>query len=261
MIKALFFDIDGTLVSFKTHQVPETTIEALVAARSKGLRVFISTGRPKVIINNLQALQERNLIDGYVSMNGAYCFIDNQVISSNSIPHQSALALADYAKRENIPTIFVSAEKICVINYNHVVKDIFYDYLHVDNIPKIAYDETIEDEIYQMTPFITVEQETKIMPLLKGCISSRWHPAFTDITAAGSDKKHGVEMISKHFGFSREEVMCFGDGGNDISMLQYAGIGVAMDNAEDMVKAEADYITTSVDDNGVRNALRHFNLI
>jgi Cof subfamily protein (haloacid dehalogenase superfamily) len=106
-----------------------------------------------------------------------------------------------------------------------------------------------------------VEQETKIMPLLKGCISSRWHPAFTDITAAGSDKKHGVEMISKHFGFSREEVMCFGDGGNDISMLQYAGIGVAMDNAEDMVKAEADYITTSVDDNGVRNALRHFNLI
>ena len=59
MIKALFFDIDGTLVSFKTHQIPVSTIEALEAAKAKGIQIFISTGRPRVIINNLAALQGR----------------------------------------------------------------------------------------------------------------------------------------------------------------------------------------------------------
>ena len=77
MIKALFFDIDGTLVSFKTHQIPVSTIEALEAAKAKGIQIFISTGRPRVIINNLAALQERKLIDGYITMNGAYCFVDD----------------------------------------------------------------------------------------------------------------------------------------------------------------------------------------
>lgn len=68
MIKALFFDIDGTLVSFKTHQIPVSTIEALEAAKAKGIQIFISTGRPRVIINNLAALQERKLIDGYITI-------------------------------------------------------------------------------------------------------------------------------------------------------------------------------------------------
>ena len=75
MTKALFFDIDGTLVSFETHRIPSSTIEALEAAHAKGLKIFIATGRPKAIINNLSELQDRNLIDGYITMNGAYCFV------------------------------------------------------------------------------------------------------------------------------------------------------------------------------------------
>ena len=60
MTKALFFDIDGTLVSFETHRIPSSTIEALEAAHAKGLKIFIATGRPKAIINNLSELQDRN---------------------------------------------------------------------------------------------------------------------------------------------------------------------------------------------------------
>lgn len=67
-------------MSFKTHQIPVSTIEALEAAKAKGIQIFISTGRPRVIINNLAALQERKLIDGYITMNGAYCFVDDTVI-------------------------------------------------------------------------------------------------------------------------------------------------------------------------------------
>ena len=89
MTKALFFDIDGTLVSFETHRIPSSTIEALEAAHAKGLKIFIATGRPKAIINNLSELQDRNLIDGYITMNGAYCFVGEQVIYKSAIPGRS----------------------------------------------------------------------------------------------------------------------------------------------------------------------------
>ena len=89
MTKALFFDIDGTLVSFETHRIPSSTIEALEAAHAKGLKIFIATGRPKAIINNLSELQDRNLIDGYITMNGAYCFVGEEVIYKSAIPRRS----------------------------------------------------------------------------------------------------------------------------------------------------------------------------
>ena len=57
MIKALFFDIDGTLVSFNTHEIPSSTLVAIAEAKAKGIKIFTATGRPKAIINNLTALQ------------------------------------------------------------------------------------------------------------------------------------------------------------------------------------------------------------
>ena len=95
MIKALFFDIDGTLVSFKTHEIPNSTIEAITAAKAKGIRIFIATGRPSVIINNLSALQERGLIDGYITMNGGYCYIGDNVIYKSTIPEADVRTIAE----------------------------------------------------------------------------------------------------------------------------------------------------------------------
>ena len=63
------------------------------------------------------------------------------------------------------------------------------------------------------------------------------------------------------FRSKQEDTIAIGDGGNDVSMLGYAGIGIAMGNATDEVKAHADYVTTSVDEDGIYNALKHFNLI
>ena len=113
MIKALFFDIDGTLVSFKTHQIPVSTIEALEAAKAKGIQIFISTGRPRVIINNLAALQERKLIDGYITMNGAYCFVDDTVIYKSPIPAAEVDALTSFCHERNLPCILA-------VSYTHL---------------------------------------------------------------------------------------------------------------------------------------------
>jgi Cof subfamily protein (haloacid dehalogenase superfamily) len=262
MIKALFLDIDGTLVSFKTHHVPSSTIDALMTVKAKGIKVFISTGRPKAIINNLGELEQRNLIDGYVSMNGAYCFVGNTVIEHHCIPHQSVLSLGHYVEQKKAACVFVTAHDVCVFQENKLMRDIFYDFLHVDKMRQVSsVEEAASTDIYQVTPFISLEEEAEIISQVVGCTGDRWHPTFTDITAEGCDKRHGVEQVAAYFGLNMKEVICFGDGGNDISMLQSDAIGVAMGNAVDSVKAAADYVTTTVDDNGIRNALQHFGLI
>lgn len=99
------------------------------------------------------------------------------------------------------------------------------------------------------------------MGQLVSCVSSRWHPAFTDITHRDADKGKAMVAMCQHEGFDVADTMAFGDGGNDIPIIQKAGIGVAMGNAVDMVKAVADHVTSSVDDEGVSNALRFFHVI
>ena len=127
MIKALFFDIDGTLVSFDTHAIPETTIEAIAAAKAKGIRIFIATGRPAVIINNLSALQDRGLIDGYITMNGGYCFVGEEVIYKSAVPATDVQTMARISSEQNFPCIFVSEHDICVCQPDEMVKKIFND--------------------------------------------------------------------------------------------------------------------------------------
>ena len=79
--------------------------------------------------------------------------------------------------------------------------------------------------------------------------------------AAGGGKDKGMDAILNHFGIAVEETMAFGDGENDLPMLRHAGIGVAMGNAGPKVQAEADYVTTSVDEDGIVCALKHFALL
>jgi Cof subfamily protein (haloacid dehalogenase superfamily) len=261
MIKALFFDIDGTLVSFHTHIIPQSTVDALQKAHDKGIKVFIATGRPLALINNMSPLEERGLIDGYVTMNGAYCFVEDDIIFSRSISHQTTLAIGKYAKDKNIPCIFVPAHGIRVCKSNKLVEKIFYEQLHVDKMPETSFEEGWEGDIYQITPFFNQSQENEIMKDINDAIGNRWHPDFTDITAIGCDKSNGVKFMGEHFGYGKEEIMCFGDGGNDIPMIEYAGIGVALGNASDEVKGHADYITSSVDNDGIAYALKHYHLI
>ena len=86
MVKAIFFDIDGTLVSFETHKIPASTQEALKTLRDKGIKIFIATGRPQCLINNLGDLE----FDGYITVNGSYCF---------TAGHQPGLSLSNRAIR------------------------------------------------------------------------------------------------------------------------------------------------------------------
>lgn len=263
MIKALFFDIDGTLVSFKSHTIPVSTIDALLAAKARGVQIFISTGRPPILINNLDALQEQGVIDGYITMNGAYCFVGNEVLYKKSIPQGDMRAITSFCDNLARPCVVVGEHTICAYRLNEGIRQIFYEHLKVTApMADLTMEEAIRDkEVFQLSPFITRQQEEMLARDLSDSEFGRWHPDFADVTAKGCTKQKGIDVIASHFGLKLEEMMAFGDGGNDISMLRHVGIGVAMGNASDEVKVHADYVTTSVDEDGIAHALRHFGVI
>jgi len=257
---ALFFDIDGTLVSFKTHEIPPSTILALTQAKANGHHVFIATGRPPIIITNLGAIQ--HLIDGYVTTNGAFCFINDDIISCHAISAEDAQLVASDAQDKGYGLIMVGEKDLAVYDPIGNVDRIFRHDLAVQNLDKAKpLDKVLQQRILQMTPFVDAEYERLLMKRIPHCISGRWHPEFTDITVQGADKGRGLLTIAKHLGLDAAHTIAFGDGGNDSSMILTAGIGVAMGNAIDELKSKADYVTTSVDDEGIRHALQHFGLI
>ena len=259
-IKALFFDIDGTLVSFKSHRIPQSTVDALEQAKENGVEVYISTGRPKQIINNLGQIE--HLIDGYITANGARCFVEDTLVSQHAILPSDVKKIIEAADRDNYPAIVVSESRFAIHHYTDEVYEIFCKGLGVDSSIFITdVNDLGEEPILQVTPFCTVEQEALLMPTLENCTSGRWHPAFTDITARGADKGKGLHAMADYLGLNIEETMAFGDGGNDISIIKEAGVGVAMGNAGEDLKQVADFITTHVDEDGVKNALIKYGVI
>ena len=258
-IKALFFDIDGTLVSFKTHRIPQSTVDALEQAKKNGVEVYISTGRPKQVINNLGQIE--HLIDGYITANGARCFVEDTLVSQHAILPSDVKKIIEAADRDNYPAIVVSETRFAIHHYTEEVYEIFCKGLGVDSSVFADVNDLGDEPILQITPFCTLEQEALLMPTLENCTSGRWHPAFTDITARGADKGKGLLAMADYLGLNIEETMAFGDGGNDISIIKEAGVGVAMGNAGEELKQVADYITTHVDEDGVKNALIKYGVI
>ena len=260
MIKALFFDIDGTLVSFNTHKVAQSTIEGLNIAKERGIKIFISTGRPLSFINNLEDIE--HLIDGYITTNGSYNFMGKSVISMHSIPKEEVLTLVDYLNKHEYPAILVGTDNTAVINHKPIVDRIIIDTLNITNIDfSITAETVLQQDILQITPFITQEQQDIIMPQIPHCASERWHPEFIDTVNKQASKGKALSDIVAYNDLLISETMAFGDGGNDISMLLKAGVGVAMGNANDNVKAMANYVTSSADDDGIYKALKYFEVI
>lgn len=257
MIKALFLDIDGTMVSFDTHRVPDNTKKALRDAREKGVKLFVATGRHSSDINNLDDLE----FDGYITLNGAYCRVGNEVVYKQHIPHEDIAAFVKYEEEiKPIPSFFVEADRVSANMEDEQITRMM-ELVHFTPRPIIPSREFLSKEIFQLTAFFPIEREDEIMKYLPGCAATRWYPTFTDIVARNVEKSVGLEKIGAYFGFHEEEMLAIGDGGNDISMLKYASVGVAMGNANEEVKQAANYVTTSVDDDGVGNALRYFGII
>lgn len=255
MTKAIFFDIDGTLLSYKTHKVLPGTQQALAQLRQKGVRIFISSGRPMVLIPPMPIP-----FDGYITVNGGYCFAGDDTIVSCPINHDDSRRWLDYATAKGITTMCFTEKEMFINRIDDVARGLQAQ-LGFEMPPVKPIQELFGKEVYQFIAIQPADQDAETLKQIPGCRMPRWHPLFSDIIPSNISKAVGIKSMLDHFGISVDDTMAFGDGANDIEMLQLAKTGIAMGNASDIVKAHADYVTDDAESEGIYNALKHFGII
>lgn len=259
MTKAVFFDVDGTLLSFRTHQVPPSTEEAIGLLKKKGIKVFVSTGRS---INSLDTIRHLGF-DGYITFNGGYCVDgDGQTLYRKTMHEADIAALLAHAdEHRDFCFSFMSERAVTINRVTPPVADM-YRMLNLETPPLGEYSGMDIGSVLQANVFIQAEEEPAFMQtVMPNSVATRWTPLFADVNPQGQSKRVGVDIFCEQLGIDPAATVAFGDGGNDVTMLQHCGVGVAMGNAVDSLKEVADYVTDEVDQDGVYNALRHLGIL
>ena len=261
MIRAAFFDIDGTLISFRTHIVPPGTKAAQQAMRRAGVRLFICTGRAPSSLREVMPILDFDF-DGYISLNGQLCIVGGQVVRDACLPTASVEQALEYMTVKGISCSFLEENYLYVNHVNEKVLKM------EENMGHTASLHTVDDtrriythKTYQLGPYISREEEPEFFAHMPGSRGVRWNELFVDVIPEDGGKAVGLKSVLDFCGISRGESIAFGDGGNDTEMLLYAGTGVAMGNACEEAKRAADYVTTDVDDDGIRTAAAYFGLL
>ncbi len=253
----VFFDIDGTLFD-ENKQLPQTAKRALAMLKENGVFTAIATGRAPF---TFESLRKELDIDSYVSFNGQYVVFENKVIYKNPLSLVEMERLVSFSQKQNHPLVFMddtmmkgTAEHHPQIS-NSIVESLKLSYPEIDlNFYK-------EKEIYQALLFCEETEDQLYCENFPNFRFIRWHEYSTDILPSGGSKAEGIKRMVQELGFQMEDVYAFGDGLNDIEMLQTVGTGVAMGNALAEVKEAADIVSTSVEEDGIWNGLKKLSLI
>lgn len=258
MLKAVFFDIDGTLLSHRTNSVPASALRALEALRQKGILTFMATGRHISMLRQLKALEGLRF-DGVVSLNGQYCCDESGIIYHCPLETSAVAALLDYLKAHPHPCILVEADRM-YINFHSPLVEQVQATIHSE-MPELGdLDRGYTQPIYQAILYMSEEDLAKLPPL-PGIKLTRWNLGGADLIPAKGGKAAGITRLLEHYGIDKSETMAFGDGENDVDMFRAVGISVAMGNACAEAKEAADYVTDDIDRDGIWNALKHFGVI
>lgn len=258
MIKAAFFDIDGTLLSHKTNTVPPSAVRALEALRERGILTFIATGRHISMLRAMRPLENLKF-DGMVTLNGQYCFDRNGLIYHCPIHREAIAILLDYLKEDPHPCILVEEDQMYINFHNSLVEKV-QAAIHSD-MPAIGdMDRGYTQPIYQAILYMSDENLAKL-PKMPGIRLTRWNLGGADLIPENGGKARGIAQVLAHYGLDKSETIAFGDGENDVDMFHAVGISVAMGNACQEAKEAADHITDDADNDGIWNALKHFGVL
>ena len=247
MVKVIFFDVDGTLISHTNGNVLDSTRRTLELLKEKGIKRVLATGRHKV---ELQDLPISNIeFDGYILLNGQICEDENGVFYDNPLKNVDKIVSIFNAK--NIPIQVLEKDRF-YINYVNEKVRMAQDAIHTP-IPDI--DSYKGDSIYQFIVFADTKEEDFIKEQFSDYNRTRWNEYAMDVVSKGASKVIGIQEYLKKEGIDLSETAAFGDGENDIEMLQYVHLGIAMGNANNSVKKKADYVTDSIDEDGLEKAV------
>ncbi|CRK80650.1 Cof-type HAD-IIB family hydrolase [Neobacillus massiliamazoniensis] len=256
MKKIVFFDIDGTLLDHE-KKLPNSTKEAIRLLKENGVFTAIATGRAPFMFEGLRKELE---IDSYVSFNGQFVVFENQVIFENPLQEEDLKRFLSETKKNNHPLIFMNDQTMkASVNYHSFIETSMgsLKFPHPDHDVNFF----MNRNIYQSLLFCQEQEEKIYFNDFPNFNFIRWHPYSVDILPQGGSKTAGIKKMIERLGFDLEDVFAFGDGLNDLEMLQAVGTGVAMGNSVPEAKEEADLITTDVSEDGIWNGLKELQLI
>lgn len=256
MKKILFFDVDGTLYNSE-KVLPASAKEALLEARRKGYELAIATGRAPFMIEPL--LEELD-IDTYVTFNGQYVVYQGEVVYANGVEKEELAKIIAFGEARNEPVVFLDDKRMIasVGGHNKVsesLNTLKYPYPELDSSYYMQHD------VYQTLIFMEEKDEHLYDEAFPNVQFVRWHEYSCDILPKGGSKATGIEKVLAKMGLTLEDAIAFGDGMNDIEMLEAVGTSVAMGNGHDKVKAVATHITDHVDADGLAKAMRYLKII
>lgn len=245
-IKIAFFDIDGTLLNFGHKKPTEKTLEALRRLQQRGIRICLSTGRTAVTLPEFEDIE----FDACITFNGSLCRVKEKVIFSAPIPPEDVTKLLRNAAKLNRPIALATRERLAANGTDADLTE-YYSFAHVTLTVAEDFEEAARQQVYQMMLGCRESEYPIIMEGVTGAKIAAWWERAVDIIPAVGGKGNGIQRVLEHFGLRREEALAFGDGNNDVEMLQAVGIGVAMGNASEKLKAVAHRVCGTVAEDGI----------
>lgn len=258
MIKLLAVDIDGTLLN-SNHIITVKTKQAIEYATKKGVHVVLSTGRPVQGIYDIY--DKLGLNTPAITYNGAIVLEHKEgpVIYECSLLPEDTKAIIDKGNLLDTTIAIWYKSKL----YTNKLNDLAYKYATISNVPPNLYnnlDEIFENGATKVLYYDTVKTIATFQQSLKEVFSKNVEfytsrPYFLEFVNQKVSKATALSKLEKHYGISSNQIMAIGDGFNDLAMLKYSNIGVAMGNAPEEIKNQATFITTDCDHDGVANAI------
>ena len=264
--KMIVLDLDGTLTNRDKVITPRTK-QSLMEAQKRGIKIVLASGRPTYGVVPLAQELELENYGGYIlSFNGGMITdcCTRKVIFKQELPVEANRRIVELAKKEQVDILTYQDTQILTNNpenrYAKLESRINHLKLKVDNleeyldfpVPKFLM---LDDGDY----LALVEARVKAA-LGKNFSVYRSDPFFLEILPRNIDKAQSLAQLLKLLGMEREEMIACGDGYNDLSMIEFAGLGVAMENAVRPVRSSADYVTFSNNDDGVAHVVEKFLL-
>ena len=260
MIRAIFFDIDGTMVSYKNKFMSQQLRDDLFALQRAGILIFVCSGRAPQDLKSTGMLRDV-VFDGYITLNGQCCYNAQGVYRDNPLPLEDLKSAKDVLEANPELAALVEENGVTYLTCHNQRVDEVFEFLHTQKYPVMSLQRMMEHKVYQLVPLVNQEEEHLFVSVMPGCSYTRWHPLGIDVTAKGEGKADGIRATMAHYGLKPEETMAFGDGENDLTMMALVGTSVAMGGADQRVKELADYVTDTVEEEGISQALRHFGLL
>jgi len=255
--KAIFLDLDGTIIDHESYSISPLTKQAIKEAQKNGHLVSIATGRPPSLF---YGIPEKLSINSVIAANGRYVKHEDKILYEDVIDRKILDSFVEYVQKLGIDLAFISGEKYAMNDHLTDLPEKFSNNFNLE-IPTVIKDFHKNHNVLQMVMFYdgdNLDHFKKAFPELDFNLSCEYG---IDINYQKGMKDIGVKKLIEHLGIDIKDTIAIGDGFNDQSMIELAGVGVAMGNAYEPVKKSADMVTKPVSEDGVYHAFKTLGII